>query len=94
MMMVLIFFSTKMIVVLMTITEVDFRQNVHQSDIGQCADGDQQSETSPPVKSLSLVGVIDRGLVLGGKNHIRDERAEGARDSVGLKQQRVLVSWG
>ena len=52
--------AAEVIVILVRIREVDFWQDMHQRDIGQGADGDEEREARPPVERLQSFRVINR----------------------------------
>ena len=90
------FTIAEVVVLLVPTGNENLRQDVHQGDIGQCADRDEQSETCPPVERLSAVRVIDAGLALRGEHGEGDKGAEWARDCVGLggAVERGIRHWG
>ena len=57
--------STEMVVVLMAplVFKEDLPQYMHQSDVVESANGDQEGEAHPPVEAFAGVWVVDRGLV-------------------------------
>ena len=68
---------------LVTVTHIDLRQNVHQGDVIQRSNRYQKRETGPPVEGLALVWVIDRSLTLHCEHCVGDKGADGRRDGIG-----------
>ena len=57
--------AAEMVVVLMAplVFKEDLPQYMHQSDVVESANGDQEGEAHPPVEAFAGVWVVDRGLV-------------------------------